>query len=133
MDGLTNLETLAVAKCVKSTALKQARDGVEPGKYEVNSLVRISGEVRVGEDYEAKKTAAMPQKKMLLAALKLNGVSVKKFMREYIDGEHKVSPEDEKELETMWNELAAEFVDTKRGRVDTKLSIEKVTEADQVA
>lgn len=123
---LTNAETIAVSKAVASKAEKAARSELEPGEYMIDALVRIFGTVKVGEDYEQNKTAAMPQTKMLLAALMLNGTSVKAFVRRYLDGEFQVPAEKEAELKAVWQELADNFKAEFKGKVTSKLTVEKI-------
>lgn len=123
---LTNVETLALTKAVKDKAKKDAREGVEPGKYSIDMLVRVFGSMTVGEDYQQNKTASMPQIKMLLAALMLNGISVRAFIRRYLDGEFEVPKEKEAELKEVWQELADNFSATFSGKVTATVQAEKV-------
>jgi len=126
---LTNAETLAVTKAIASKVEKSAREELAPGKYEIDALVRVFGSLTVGEDYEQNKTASMPQIKMLLAAIMLNGISVKAFVKRYLDGEFQVTDEKEAELKEVWQELADHFNATFKGKVTNKLTVEKVENA----
>jgi len=126
---LTNAETIAVSKAVASKAEKAARAELEPGEYMIDALVRIFGTVKVGEDYEQNKTAAMPQMKMLLAAIMLNGISVKAFVKRYLDGDFEIPAEKEAELKEIWNELADNYKAEFKGKVTSKLTVEKVENA----
>ena len=123
---LTNAETIAVTKAIESKDAKGARNELPVGEHEIDVLVRIFGTIKVGEDYEQRKTAAMPQIKMLLAAIMLNGISVKAFVKRYLDGEFEVSAEKEAELKEVWNELADHFTASFSGKVTKKLTVEKV-------
>jgi len=126
---LTNAETLAVTKAIASKVEKSAREELAPGKYEIDALVRVFGSLTVGEDYEQNKTASMPQIKMLLAAIMLNGISVKAFVKRYLDGEFQVTDEKEAELKEVWQELADHFNAIFKGKVTNKLTVEKVENA----
>lgn len=48
--NLTAMLTLALAKCIKDTAAKAARDEVKPGAHAINAKVSVSGTLTVGED-----------------------------------------------------------------------------------
>lgn len=126
---LTAAEKIAVSSAIDSKTKKTARNELEPGKYEIDALVRVFGTLTVGEDFERNNTASMPQTKMLLAALMLNGTSVKAFVRRYLDGEFEVSTEQEKELKAVWDELASNFRSTFKGAVTNKLTVEKIESA----
>jgi hypothetical protein len=128
-NGMNAVEMLALSKCVKSKDAKEARTNVNPGSYEVNCLVRVAGTMNVGEDYTQNKTASMPQMKMLLAALKLNGVCVRSFVRQYLDGAYEPTKDDEKELNGIWDELAGNFSSSFKGKVTSKLEVTPVEEA----
>ena len=133
VNGLTAIETLALSKATTTKGAKEARAEIKAGEYTVNKMIRLRGTVKVGEDYEQNKTASMPQQKMLIAALKLNGVSIKAFMRQYLDGAYEVAKEDEAELKMIWDELADNFVDTFDGKVTTKLEVEGVEDVEMEA
>jgi len=131
---LNPAEAIAVTKAIASKEKNEAREGLEPGQYDIDALVHIFGTLTVGEDYQQNKTAAMPQIKMLLAAIMLNGISVRAFVRRYLDGEFDVPKEKEKELSKIWKELAENFNDTFSGKVTSKLTAEKVeTSAENAA
>jgi len=129
MNEITSTEMLAVNKVLKKAALDAARANMAVGTHEVNCLVRVSGSVKVGADYEKNVTASLPQKKMLLAALMLNGVCVEAFVKRYNDGEFEDTKEQEKKLDAIWKELADETSNTVNGTVTTKLTLEKVGDA----
>jgi site-specific DNA-adenine methylase len=127
--GFSPAEVLALAKMIKKKDEDQAREAIEAGDYEVNRLVRVQGEVRVGENYEQNKTASMPQTKMLLAALMLNNISIRAFVRRYLDGEFNVPKEREDDLKAIWKELADSYKAEFNGKVTTNLSVSGVGEA----
>lgn len=130
---LTSFETIAVSKAIASKVEKEARENLEPGKYEIDTLVRVFGSLSVGEDYEQNKTASMPQVKMLLAAIMLNGISVKAFVKRYLDGDFEVPAEKESELKEIWQELADSFKSTFKGKVTSKLEVEKIASVQENA
>jgi len=68
---MRDLDVLALAKAVSTAALKAARDGVEPGAYDVDLLVRVRGGIKVGEDYEQSLTQKVKPVDLWLATLDL--------------------------------------------------------------
>jgi len=123
------LNQLAVAKAIKEAAMKKARAEVKAGEYSIDVTVRIVGGVKVGVDFDAPVTASLPQKKMLLAAIMLNGVSVDAFLRRYQDGEFEVSAEQEEKLDAIWKKLVGTTVQKKNGVVTTALTVEELVVA----
>lgn len=130
---MTATETLAMGKAVKDAAQKKAKKELEAGTHEVDMLVRVFGTLTLGEDYEQNKTAAMPQIKMLLAAIMLNGISVKAFVKRYLDREFEVPEDKEEELKEIWKELADSFKATFSGKLTAKLTTEKIENASENA
>lgn len=69
-DDLTEaLQTIAVTKAVKTAAAKNARNHLAPGEYDVDVTVRVSGTVRVGEDYQKTVPNKAKPWDLLVAAL----------------------------------------------------------------
>lgn len=56
--NLTAIEVLAIARA--AAGAKKFRDAVQPGTYQIDTVVHLTGEVRVGEDYEVAPTASIP-------------------------------------------------------------------------
>jgi len=132
------IEITAIDKMIKSKQSKEARNLLSAGTYPVDCTVRLKGSIKVGTDYEKNVTASLPQKKMLLAALMLNGVCVESFIKRYNDGEFDVTEEQEKKLDEIWGKLASQTQKTVKGTVTTKLdytieAVEEVTEAKKEA
>ena len=128
---LNPTEITAIDKMIKGKDGKEARDLLSVSTHPVDCTVRIQGSIKVGADYEKNVTASLPQKKMLLAALMLSGVSVKAFIKRYNDREFTVSKEQEGNLDAIWKELADNSNKTVKGAVTTQLkyTIEAVEEA----
>jgi len=81
---MKSLETLIVAKAVKAKDASKASSDVDPGKYLFDFLVRITGELRRGEDHET--TLAHTPKYALLAGIfasKVNNETLEAVLREY--------------------------------------------------
>ena len=74
---------LAISKAPAGPALTQAREKLDPGEYQVDATVRVTGVVRVGEDYTQRITAnANPWGLLAVALSKLNSVTVESLVRE---------------------------------------------------
>lgn len=130
VNGLDAVELLALTSLLTDGEKKEIRAEVKPGDYKINRMLRLNGSVRVGDAYCQNKTAQMPHKKMLLAALMLNGVSVRAFIRRYLDGEFEISKEQEAEMTAIWKELSEPFNAPFKGKVTSDLDVVGVEEAD---
>jgi hypothetical protein len=127
-NNVNGVNVLAISKLVGKKEIDNARESVAPGEYAVNCLLRVSGSLKVGEPYIQKKTASMPQKKMLLAALMLNNVCVESFIKRYLNNEFEVSEEQEEKMEEIWKNLAGKFETEFQGKITDKLNYEVVEE-----
>jgi hypothetical protein len=123
----SNQKIAALTACVTGTVEKAAKNELKSGKYPVDLIVRIKGEVSKGEDQERRITAKLPQKNMLLAAIMLNGVSIEAFINRYLSGEFTPTAEQEKELDAIWNKLSATTVGTVSGSVNFAGTVEEIT------
>lgn len=68
---MRDLDVLAVAKAISEKEAKAARAEVAPGTYLVDLLVRITGGLKVGEDYEQSITSKVKPLDLWLATLDL--------------------------------------------------------------
>lgn len=57
---LTNVELLALSNAIENDESKQIRSCVAPGSYSVDFCVRISGTMKVFEDYVKRATISVP-------------------------------------------------------------------------
>lgn len=67
---MDNVVRLAISK-VKDDGV---RDAVVPGEYNIDTTVRIRGNLVVGEDYERATSAVLPHTEVLALALHLAGI-----------------------------------------------------------
>lgn len=67
--SLSSVETQALGRVIKKTALAKSRETMGPGLYPVDITVRISGNLKVGEDSEKTPTVRIPQKKVMALML----------------------------------------------------------------
>lgn len=80
---LNKVQVVALGKAVKDAVLKEAGAGVAVGEYPVDFVVRVTGSIKKGEDYDSQIVAKADPWLLLAAALsKLNGVTVDALVRE---------------------------------------------------
>ena len=83
MKFLTNLEKVAIAKVVKDEAAKDASSQIPSGDYSIDFVVRVTGSLKKGEDYDQPIVAKCDPWLLFAVALsKLNGVTVDSIVRE---------------------------------------------------
>lgn len=75
---MNDLETIAVAKVIKKSAIERARTGIDPGQNQVVDVtVRISGTINVGEGYDRTPTVNIPILDALALAIHDAGITGK--------------------------------------------------------
>lgn len=91
---LTSAETVAVAKAVETKAVKAARKELVAGEtYDVDVMVRVQGEVTVGEDYTRASTSSLISEEFMILVLQRCGVTrdgaakvIEELATEYLKG-----------------------------------------------
>ncbi len=91
---LTSVETVAVAKAVETKVAKAARKDLVAGeKYDVDVVVRVQGEVSVGEDYTRASTSSLISEEFMILVLQRCGVTrdgaakvIEEVASEYLKG-----------------------------------------------
>src|SRR4051812_1355491 len=73
--ALTNEQIVALAKVVKEAQLNAARPNVAAGTYPIDMLLKITGSINVGEDYDTAATVSIPLKKALALFVLYAGLS----------------------------------------------------------
>jgi hypothetical protein len=133
---MENTEIVAVAKAVKDKVAKAAGKELEPGRYDVDLLVRVLGSFSKGEDFAQKLTAKINF--TLLACLALSKVNKEtrgKIVEDFIMamGRSETSPEHVKlieqikdEIQPKLNEIKEMTVTTMSGKITTDLTTEIV-------
>lgn len=80
------LVTLAIVKACSEKAEKDARTKAMPGKYKIESLVRLCGTISVGEDTTATKPAELKEWDIIaMLASKVNAATLKAVAKEVIE------------------------------------------------
>lgn len=84
---------MAVSKAVRKKDVTSARDALSEGRYEVDMLVRLMGEVVVGRDTQKTATTSLMSVEFLLLTLRAAGVtrgaamaSIKAVASGYLNG-----------------------------------------------
>lgn len=112
---MDNVLQLALAKAFDEPANRPA-----PGEYHVDTLVRIIGSVRIGEDYQQAVTASIPWQRLFEVALsKLNNATLESIVREAVDGSE--SPEIKKTVQNAVSKLKAGTIRECKGKVTTNV------------
>ena len=127
MTKLIQTFTLAASKAVDTASVKAARADVSVGKHFVDFMVRVTGFLTVGEDYEQRLVAKADPFALLAVALsKLNGVTLEALVREALEA----APEEIKEIKARAAEavqaLKAPTMTVCNGKVTTDLKFEIV-------
>lgn len=79
-NEMRNFDLLALSKFDKS---KKIRGDVEPGEYTIDVIVRLHGELRVGEDYDSEIVASIPWQKVAAVLFdKVNDVTIESVLSE---------------------------------------------------
>lgn len=111
---MLNQEILAGSKAFSKSA-KKARGGLEPGVYDVDTVVRVKGQVKIGDDYEKTSTSSILNQEFLMLVLHHAGVTrhaavsvMKKIADEYLQ-DWKGSKEDKKAAKAARKEMVEKF------------------------
>jgi len=73
--SLTPIQILAISKALTKKDIDAARAALQPGKYEVDMSIKLSGTVTIGESGEKKSTVSIPVKGVLGILLQRAGVT----------------------------------------------------------
>lgn len=109
------------------------RASVEPGEYDLDTVVRIRGKLVVAPDTKAKTPTAVPwQKVAALLFSKLNGVTVESVLEEVLSGAASLAAAVE-EVDARAKEaverLVASTEQPRKGAVKLRAEVEELVEA----
>jgi len=135
---MTNEETVAIAKVIKKAVLTAARDALDPGEYDIDATISLSGYIRVAEDTEKVPTVNIPILDALALAIHDAGITGKAALAalkramiralEQDEDAKQIIQEQRASLERAEIEIRAALADlpkvTVKGMVTTKLEIE---------
>jgi len=144
--NMTPAEVTAVNKAIKKAALDKARAELGVGVHDISVTVTVDGTITVGEDYDQEFwQIAKPEKTVLALACALNKTTADKITQEQydrvladVDGiVNEITDDQAKrfkaEREKVLKTLRAPTKKTARGKVTTKLAIEKINTASENA
>jgi hypothetical protein len=125
---------IALAKGIKASDVKDASNELGAGEHHIDTLVRVKGTLKKGDDYEQVQHMKVDQWGMIAVLLsKLNGVTVESVVRE-INGV-------DKDAVTLIKKQAQEAMDKVKapasvmtsGKVTTALTFEAITDKVELA
>jgi len=120
-------KVIAIKNAVKDKVFKDASKEFPVGEHEVDFMVRISGTIKKGEDFEqvvAQK--AKPWGLLGLALSKLNGVTVGALVREFVELGEVEQEEIKESADNAVKEIKGTVVGNCSGKVTSKLKVEEV-------
>jgi len=135
-NDLNVAQLVALSKAVPSKAVTAAKKNLpQGGKSEVDFLVRVSGYVKKGEDYERPHAPDLPKMALLLKAWNKLAKHVQDaLIRECAEslektGEVEVDEDLKARVETAWGDIVKTTTRTINGSVTAKLETTLVEEA----
>lgn len=118
----SSINTVALAKAVTTAQYNAARDEVEPGTFQIDMTVHVSGEVRIGEDHETLQANQVPWQALACClADKVSPAVLKAAMREVQSGEFDIDEAKARTQSVIGGMLAA-TTRIVRGKVTTSLA-----------
>lgn len=125
------LATIATAKVHKGKAVKAASGELAVGTHEVDVLVRITGSLTRGEDFNQRIVAKADPWALLGTALsKLNGTTVAALVREALDADKEATAKVKAEADAAMALVKGPTVTKCNGKITTAL-VAEVVEADE--
>lgn len=133
LDGFQDIEAIAIEKALATKVAKAAREGVEPGTYNVSFDCHIEGSITVGQDYETRMpnkakpwnlvTVLLAEVNTLRQAAGQTGIDLGKLvaMAETVDPN--LAKEAQAKAEEEAAAIKAATVGVAKGKVTTKLAV----------
>ena len=131
---MKSAELVAIGKAVSSKLLKEATQGLDSGRYEVDMLVRVLGSFTKGEDFEQKLPNRIKwELAFALALSKVNNETRYKIINDVVGvfGKDDQSDEHKKLVQQVKDEIQPKLDDLKgitmtqmSGKISTDLSSE---------
>jgi len=133
IEGMQNIETLAASKAIAAKFAKTAREGVEPGTYDVDFNVHVEGTVTVGKDFEQRQVNKAQPWNIIAALLEENarvaeaagetGVDIKKLIKAAEAMDPGMVTRAKEQAESAAAALKAATLSPAKGKVTTKLNV----------
>lgn len=128
--NLSNTQQLVLNK-FKAEAT--ARNATKPGTYEEEFFLRVHGQIKVGKDYEATRSQAVPWQQLATYLLgQVNEATRAKLVREFLEAYRDGKPQvNDEALKAEAEEAAAELLEATRttckGKVTGSVMVSIVT------
>lgn len=127
------LATLAIAKVHKAKAVKAASGELAVGTHEVDVLVRVTGSLTRGEDFDQRVVGkAQPWSLLAVALSKLNGITIAALVREALDADAKKAAEIKSAADAAMALVKAPTLTRCNGKITTALVAEVVESGEVV-
>ena len=118
------IDILAVSKAIKDAAAKAARSEITAGEYAVDTTVRITGTVKVGEDYTQQIVGKADVWALLAVVMnKVNGVTLESVVEEALNGGADTA-DLKARVDAAMMTIKGETETACKGKVTTKLNAE---------
>jgi len=125
-NELTAAETVALGKVVSSDAVKKASSGLATGEHGVDFVVKVSGTLKKGNDYDQRIVAKADPWTLLAASLShLNGVTVESLVREALTADPELVKSLKKNAADALGKLKAPTTTKCNGKVTTNVVASK--------
>jgi hypothetical protein len=120
--------TIAIAKGIKAAAVKKASANLTVGEHQIDSIVRVRGMVKKGEDAEQVVHMSIPQWKLIGVLLsKVNDATMDSVMREALEMDDAQETEIKERAKAAIDAIKGTSVKMTAGKVTTKLDFEEVS------
>ena len=130
MNNLSNEDMVALSKALKTKAVSEAVSNMLAGEYKIDAIVRLQGDLKLGEAYTQDFVQLSKPWDLLATALsKLNDETVESIVRESFS----VDPKSVTELKSKAKEAIKRLKGTSKklanGKVTTDLSVTYISKA----
>lgn len=118
-DGFSPVEILALSKIAGTS---DNRKKVEPGSHEIDVVAQVRGELKVGEDHDAKQANAIPWQRIATRLLgKVNASTRRSVIANSLQAEADGADEIKAEAQAVVDELLEETIIVRSGAVRGEL------------
>ena len=130
MNNLSNEDMVALSKALKTKVVTEAVSNMLAGEYKIDAIVRLQGDLKLGESYEQDFVQLSKPWDLLATALsKLNDETIDSIVRESFS----VDPKSITELKSKAKEAIKRLKGTSKkvanGKVTTDLSVTYISKA----
>jgi len=128
--NLSNEEIVALSKAISSARAKKAKGEMDAGEVGVDFLVRVTGTLKRGDNYDQRIVAkAEPWTLLAVTLSHLNGVTVESIVREALNADPEMVASIKEEANEAMEDIKEPTYTPCNGKVTGSVSAKKV-EAD---